>query len=157
MATHNSVSLSWPRRRKSFKLWSLLAICFYLLSFHQNWHQDIWRDRPRPWDIKLLKSFLKPSSPFPFNMFLVTNRDFFAKTKAGSSTWMVFFHLFDPVISSSLLMVPPSLPRHPVFVNVTLYRLSRGGDLSWEEHNRTDWGGGGKKEKYWWRTHVTRK
>ena len=38
--------------RKSFKQWSLLTICFYLLSFHQNWHQDIWRNKPRPWDIK---------------------------------------------------------------------------------------------------------
>ena len=76
MATHNSVSLSW-RPRKSFKLWSLLAICFYLLSFHQNWHQDIWRDRPRPWDIKLFKTFLTPSSTFLFYMFLVINWDFF--------------------------------------------------------------------------------
>ena len=44
------IMMAAPRR--SFKQWSLLTICFYLLSFHQNWHQDIWRNKPRPWDIK---------------------------------------------------------------------------------------------------------
>ena len=89
------VSLSWLRR-KSFNLWSLLAICWHLLSFHQTWHQDIWRDRPRPWDIKLLKSFLLPSPPFPFSSFPFFNlcfyffkKEFFAKIKTGTFRWII--------------------------------------------------------------------
>ena len=137
MGNYNSVSLLFCLAAAEKKFQTVITSCNLLLS---SIFPPKLTSRYMEGQTKTLAHKTAQKFSFPLLFHFICFLDFCCQSRSWLHDMNHVFFLFRPVISSSLLMVPPSLPSHPVFVTGTLYRLSRGGHLSWEEHNRTDWG-----------------